>query len=48
MFLPYMCMAAILFGDAEPFEQIGNTLFDRRPHVKSDENCSSGLREEDI
>ena len=38
-----MGMAAILFNDAEPFEQIN-----RRPHVKSGENWSSGFREEDV
>ena len=44
--LPYMDMAAILFNGAEPFEQIGN--IDRKPNVKSVENCSSCFREEDI
>ena len=39
-------MVAILFNGAEPFEQI--VPFDRRPHVKSSENCSSKDREEDI
>ena len=47
MFLPYMGMVAILFNDAESFEQYQHP-FDRRPHVKSDENWSSGLREEDV
>ena len=28
-------MAAILFNGAEPFEQVMNYSFDRRPHVKS-------------
>ena len=40
-FLPYMGMAAILFNDAYPFEQIDSTPFDRRPNVKSDENLSN-------
>ena len=47
-FLPYMGMAAILFNDAEPFEQSNNYQypFDRRPNVKSIENWSSRFREE--
>ena len=43
----YMDMAAIFFSCAEPFEQIGNTI-STKAHVKSGENCSSSLREEDI
>ena len=43
-----MGMAAILFNDAEPFEPFEQILkcqhpFDRRPHVKSGENWSSGF-----
>ena len=47
VFLPYTCMgmASILFNDAEPFEQRVN-MFNRRPHVKSGENWSSGFRED--
>ena len=41
-----MVMAAILFNGAEPFEQIIKIPFDKRPHAKSGENCSSGLGEE--
>ena len=37
-----------MFNDAEPFEQINNTPFDRRLGVKSGENWSSCFREEDI
>ena len=48
MILPYMDMAAILFNGAEPFVQTDNTLLTEDPHVKSGENCSSSLREEDI
>ena len=43
-----MGMAAGLLNGAEPFEQIVNTPFDRRPHVKSGENRSSNFREEDV
>ena len=50
-----MGMAAILLNGAEPFEQIVNyPFFNRMPYenyiwyVKSSENCSSCLREEDI
>ena len=46
MILPYMDMAAILFNGAEPFELIDNTLLTEGPHVKSGENCSSGLKED--
>ena len=45
MFLPYTGMAATLLNNAEPVEHVP---FDRRPHVKSGENCSSGFREEDV
>ena len=48
MFLPYLGMAAILFNDAEPFEQSVNIPSTEGPHVKSGANCSSGFREEDI
>ena len=44
MFLPYMGMAAILFSDAEPFEQCQHS-FERRPHMKSGENWSSSFKE---
>ena len=40
-----MGMAAILFNDAEPFEQ-SVTIFST--DVKSGENWSSGVREEDV
>ena len=43
-----MAMVAILFNDAEPFEQIDNTPFDRRPSVNSGEKWSSCFREEDV
>ena len=39
-----MGMAAVLFNDAEPFEQIDNTLR-QRPSVKSGANWSSCFRE---
>ena len=39
-------MATILFNGAEPFDKICQHPFDRRPHVKSNENCSSGFRED--
>ena len=41
-----MGMIAILFNGAEPFEQ--NIPFDRRPHLKSGDNRSSGFGEEDV
>ena len=37
MFLPYMGMVAILFNDAEPFQQTDNTP-STKGHVKSGEN----------
>ena len=47
MFLPYMGIAAILFKDAEPFEQSVNIpLTDG--HMKSGENWSSGFRDEEV
>ena len=48
MLLPYMDMAAILFNGAEPFEKKWQHPFNRRPHVKSDENCSGSCRKENI
>ena len=42
-FLPCMGMAATLFNGVKPLEKYP---FDRRPHVKSGENCSSSFREE--
>ena len=48
VFLLYIGMAAILFNGSKLFEQIVNTLFDRKPHVKSGKNCSSNFRDEDI
>ena len=33
MFLPYMCMAAILFKDAEAFKQIINILSTEGPYM---------------
>ena len=36
-----MDMAAILFNDAEPFEQSQHP-FDRRPYIKSGENWKIG------
>ena len=41
-----MGMAGILFNGAEPFDQIVRIFFNRRPYVKSNENCSRGFREE--
>ena len=38
-----MGMVAIMFNGAKYQHP-----FDRRSHVKSDENCSSGFREEDF
>ena len=43
-----MGMAAILFNDSEPFEQIWKYPFDRKLNVKSGENWSSCFRVEDV
>ena len=36
-----MGMAAILFNDAEPLKKKCQYHLDRRPHVKSSENCQA-------
>ena len=43
-----MGMAAILFDDAEPFEQSINIPLTEGPQMKSGENWSSGFREEEV
>ena len=43
-----MGMAAILFNDSGPFEQIWKYPFDRKLNVKSGENWSSCFRVEDV
>ena len=48
VFSPYMGMAAISFNGMEPFEQIVNIPSQQKAHVKSGENCSSSVKEEDI
>ena len=47
-FLTYMGMAAILFNDAEPFEQSVNVPSTEGPMRNLVQNWSTGFREEDV
>ena len=42
-----MGMVTIFFNGAGLFKEIVNTL-DKKPHVKSGENCSSAFRGEEV
>ena len=44
-FLAYLGMAVILFSGTEPFKHC-QYRFDRKPYVKSGDNCSSSFRED--